>query len=66
MKEKSRLHYESPWMECIRVEAESDFMSGSVVSETKSEVVSTGQELGNSFDAGTSETGDAWIEEQWK
>lgn len=44
--------YVSPCMDCIRVEAESDFMSGSVIKEKESEITSGGQELGDTFDAG--------------
>ena len=67
MKEKRRIHYVSPCMDCIRVEAESDFMSGSVIKETsQSKVVSSGQEIGDEFDAGTGEGGAAWKDTSWE
>ena len=66
MKNKSKMIYEPPCMDCICVEAESDFMSGSVIKETESKVESQGQEIGSEFDAGTSDTGNAWTEDQWK
>ena len=65
MKEK-KLKYESPCMDCIHVEAESDFMSGSVIKETESKVESAGQEIGDAFDASGKEGGENWLDKDWK
>ena len=46
-----RKNYESPFIERAQVETESGFCAASVVNEKKSEVVSAGQEEGNSYDA---------------
>ena len=63
MKNKSKMIYEPPCMDCICVEAESDFMSGSVIKETESKVESQGQEIGSEFDAGS---GTDWQDSSWQ
>ena len=50
MKEKHKIHYVSPCMDCIRVEAESDFMSGSVMEHKNSNVRIEGHEVGGDYD----------------
>ena len=50
MKEKHRIHYESPYMDCIPVQAESDFMSGSIMEHPDSKAEIKGHEVGNEYD----------------
>lgn len=53
MNTEMKNEYESPCMDCIRVEAECDFMSGSVMKDdSKPSVESSGQEINqNTIDA---------------
>ena len=65
MKEKHKIHYESPFMDCIRVEAESDFMSGSVMEHPKSKVEIKGHEVGNTYDFET-KTPESGFDVSWE
>ena len=55
--------YVSPYIKAEQIEVESSFAAASLVDEEKTEIVSSGQEEGSSFDASKS---DAWSDNAWE